>query len=257
MCQTIRAIGWIITILWIIILVLPVTVAFSLIEIIEAKGVGIQEPMGSISNGNLFLSIPFYIDNTGFYDLTDVEVELKIFMKNETLSTSSAKLPNIPAGEMVDSKCNFSLSLEELLSKNMELLTKDTELNINASLRFSVASAIAFQASTGSTISWGAPFHKLTVHSITYNNASHVLSASISFENRAFFQVNGLLSAKLYNYEGELIGSTTRNVNVPSQESFEDSFAVTINNPSKITREGVLRLYFADMQILEEAWELP
>ena len=257
MRQTIRALGWIITILWIIILILPVTVAFSLIKIVEEKGVGIQEPTGSISNGTLFLSIPFYIDNTGFYDLTDVEVELKISMKNETLSTSSTKLPDVHAGDIMDYSCNFSLSLEDLLSKNRDLLTKDTELNVNASLRFRVASAIAFQVSTRSTIPWSAPFHKLTVYSITYNDVRRIFSASISFENHAFFQVKGSLLAKLYNSAGELIGSTTHNVNVPSQEYFEDSLEITINDYSKVTREGVLRLYFEDMQLLEEAWELP
>ncbi|MGB9853840.1 MAG: hypothetical protein ACPLRY_03415 [Candidatus Bathyarchaeales archaeon] len=256
MHQTIRALGWIITIIWIIILILPVTVAFSLIKIFEAKGVGIQEPRGSVSNGTLFLSIPFYIDNTGFYDLTDVEVKLQIFMKNETLSTSSAKLPNVPAGDIVDSSCNFSISLEDLLSKNRELLTSDTELNVNASLSFRVASAIAFQTSTGTTIPWGAPFHKLTIYNIAYDNVSRTFSASISFENNAFFQVNGSLSAKLYNSAGELIGSAKQNVNAPPHEYFEDSLEMTINDPSKITHEGVLRLYFADMQVLEKAWEL-
>jgi hypothetical protein len=255
--QTIRALGWIIAILWIIILILPVTVAFSLMKIVEAEGVGIQEPRGSVSNGTLFLSIPFYIDNTGFYDLTDVEFKLQIFMRNESLSTSSAELPNVPAGEIVDSSCNFSLSLEELLSKNMELLTNDTELNVNASLRFRVASAIAFQVSIESTITWGAPFNKLTIYNIAYDDVSHIFSASVSFENHAFFQVNGSLLAKLYNSAGELIDSATQNVNVPSQESFEDSLEITVNDPSKITHEGVLRLYFEDMQILEEAWMLP
>jgi len=255
--QTIRAFGWIIAILWIIILILPVTVAFSLMKIVEVEGVGIQEPRGSVSNGNLFLSIPFYIDNTGFYDLTDVEVKLQIFMRNETLSTSSTELPNVPAGEMVDSSCNFSLSLEELLSKNMELLTNDTELNLNASLRFRVASAIAFQVSTGSTIPWGAPFHKLTIYNIAYDVVNRIFSASLSFNNHAFFQVNGSLLIKLYNSAGELIGSSTQNVNVPSQESFEGSIGITVNDPSKITHEGVLRLYFADIQVLEEMWRLP
>lgn len=255
--QTIRALGWTITILWIIALTLPATIAFSLAKIVEAEGVSIQEPGGCISNGNLFIFIPFYIDNCGFYDLTDVEVKLQISMRNETLSTSSAELPNIPAGEMVDFSCNFSLSLEDLLSKNRELLTNDTELNVNASLWFRVASAIAFQVSTGSTMPWGAPFHKLTVYNIAYDDMNRIFSASVSFENHAFFQVNGSLLAKLYNSAGELIGSVAQNVYIPSQEPFEESLEIPVNDPSKITREGVFRLYFADKQVLEEVWRLP
>jgi hypothetical protein len=128
---------------------------------------------------------------------------------------------------------------------------------VNASLRFRVASAIAFQVSTGSTIPWGAPFHKLTIYNIAYDDSNRIFSASLSFDNHAFFQVNGSLLIKLYNSAGELIGSATQNVNVPSQESFEGSIDITVNDPSKITHEGVLRLYFANIQVLEEMWSLP
>lgn len=254
MRHTIRALGWIIAILWIIILILPVSVAFSLMELLEKGNIGIQEPKGFMSNGNVSISIPFYIANSGFYDLTNVKFGLQIKVGTETISTSSAELQKVPAGEMADSSCNLSLSLQEMLSNNRELLTNDTDFDGNASLSFRVASLMAFRVSTGFTIPWGAPFHGLTIHSITYNDVSRIFSISMSFKNNAFFQLNASLLVKLYNSQGELVGSTLQNVNVPSQGSFQGSIEVRIDDPSKMTREGVLSLYFADMQILEEAW---
>ncbi len=79
----------------------------------------------------------------------------------------------------------------------------------------------------------------------------------MSFNNNAFFQLNESLLVKLYNSAGELIGSTVQNLNVPSKESFQDSLKIMIDDPSKVTREGVLRLYFADIQVIEETWEFP
>lgn len=254
MHQTIRALRWIIAILWITALLLPVTVAFSLIKIVEAKGIGVQEPRGSLSDGNFSLSIPFYINNTGFYDLTEVEVNLNIYRENDRISTLSAKLPTVPAGEMVNSSCNASLSLEELLSKHRALLTDDAELNVNASIHFRIASAMTFTIPTGFTMPWGAPFHKIAIYNMTYDEVSHIFSASVSFKNHAFFHVNGSLLIKLYNSAGELIGSAVQNVNVPSKRTFQDSLKLRIDDPSKLTREGVLRLYLLDTQIWEETW---
>jgi hypothetical protein len=238
-------------------LLLPATVAFSLMRIVEAKSIGVQEPRGLLSNGKFSISIPFYINNTGFYDLKEVEVNLNVYRGNDRVLTLSAELPTVPAGEMVNSSCNASLILEELLSKHRALLTDDAELNVNASIHFRIASAIAFTVFTGFTMPWGAPFHKLAIYNITYDEVSRIFSAFVSFENHAFFQVNGSLLIKLYDSAGELIGSAVQNVNVPSNGAFQGSLKIRIDDLLKLTRGGVLRLYLLDTQIWEGAWELP
>jgi len=251
--QTIRALGWIIAILWITTLLLPVTVAFSLMKLLEAKNMGIQEPTISFSNGNFSLFMPFYINNTGFYDLSDIGINIQIGRKNKTISASSTQLPNVPAGTMVNSSCDISFSLEELVLKDSELLTNDTELDVNASLRLRVAYAIAFEASMGFTTHWGAPFHNLTICDITYNSATHTFSFSVSFDNHAFYPVNGSLTAKLYNSTGALIRLAMQNVTVSPEESFQKPFAIPID-PTTMTSKGVIRVYFVNVQILEMEW---
>ena len=175
----------------------------------------------------------------------------------KTISAASTHLLNVPVGKKADSSLNFSFSLEELVLKDSELLTNDTELDMNASLHLRVAYAIAFEASMGFTTHWGVPFHNLTIYDIAYNSTTHVFSFFINFDNHASYPVNGTLTAKLYNSTNALIDSATQNVNVPSGESFQTSFAITIDDPSNMTHNGIIRLYFVDAQISEKEWTFP
>ncbi len=255
MRQTIRALGWIIAILWICTLLLPITVAFSLIKLFESKAVGVQEPTVSFSNGNFSMSAPFHINNTGFYDLSDIGISIQIGRKNKTISTSSRLLPNVPAGTMVNSSCDISVSLEEMVSKDRELLINDTDLNVSVSPRFRVAYIIAFGFSMSFAVQWGAPFYNLTISDVAYDNVSQKFSMWVSFDNHAVYPVNGSLLVMLYNDIGEHIGSATQDVNVPSETPFQTFFELTIDR-LKMTRNGVVRLYFGGTQILEKEWEL-
>lgn len=252
MRQTIRALGWIIAILWITTLLLPVTVAFSLMKLLEAKNIGIQETTISFSNGNFSLHMPFYINNTGFYDLSDIDINIQISRKNKTISSSSVHLPNVSAGTKADSSFNFSVSLEELVLKDSELLTNDAELDVNASLSLRVAYAIAFGTSVEFTTFWRAPFHNLTIYDLTYN-MTHV-TFSVSFDNHISNQISGPLKVELYNSTNAPIGSATQNVHILPQESFQTSFAIKIADPTTMTHNGVIRIYFVGAQILEEEW---
>jgi hypothetical protein len=251
--QTIRALGWTIAILWIITLLFPVTVALSLMKLSEAKNMGIQEPTTFFSNENFTLSMPFYINNTGFYDLSDIDINIQMGKENKTISAASTHLLNVPAGKKADCSLNFSFSLEELVLKDSELLTNDTELDMNASLHLRVAYAMAFEASMGFTTHWGAPLHNLTIYDVAYNSAAHIFSFSVNFENHASYLINGTLTANLYNSTSALIGSDTQDVNVPSGESFQKSFTIIVDL-TKMTPNIVIRLYFVNVQILEMEW---
>lgn len=237
-----------------LVLVLPATVAFSLMKVVEAGNIGVQEPKGFMSKGTLLWSIPFYVDNSGFYDLTDVGLKLHVYLENETILTVSAEMPNIPAGGTAASSCNLSISLAELVSKHKEILTVDAGFNVCVSLRFRVASAIALSISTNTTMPWGAPFHELAIRDVSYDHASRIFSASLNFNNHAFFQVNETLMVKLYSFEGEPLDSTFIDVNVPPGGTFKGSFMMRIDDPSKLARGVFIRLYYLGVQILEVEW---
>ena len=252
---TIRALGWIIALLWIITLILPVSVVLSLMKLAEGKNMGIQEPIFSLSNGNLSLTIPLYINNTGFYDISEVNVKIKISRANDVIATLLENLPDIPAGLMVNVSCTFSESLNEIFQRYRALLTEDANLDVDAALHFRVAYAVAFNIATNFTTKWGAPFQNLTIYDIAYNITTHVLSFSISFNNHAFFPINEPLTIELYNSDGKKVSSSSLSLNVPSGESFQEKIEVNVD-PSKMTRSGFIRLFFSGLKIFEEEWTL-
>lgn len=224
-------------------------------RLVESKSMGIQEPTFSFQNGNFSASMPFYVNNTGFYDLSDIGVNVQIRKDNKTISTLSTLLPDAPAGMMVNSSCDFSVSLEEIASKNMELFTSDAELLVDAALRFRVAYVIALGVSMTFSTSWRAPFNNLTASNFTYDGANR-FSMLLSFVNHAFYPVNGSLTVRLYNDENALLGNTSQLINVLFEEAFITVFEVTVGEPSKMTDNGFIRVYFEEVQIWEGEWTL-
>jgi len=225
-------------------------------KLAEGKNMGIQEPIFSLSNGNLSLTIPFYINNTGFYDISEVSVKIKVSRANIAIATWSENLPDIPAGRMVNASCTFFERLDEIFQRHSALLTEDANLDVNAALRFKVAHVITFNITTNFPTEWGAPFQNLTIYDIAYNTTTHVLSFSISFNNHAFFLINESLTIELYNSGSQKLGSALLSLNVPSGESFQGLIEVNVD-PAKMTESGFIRLFFADLKIFEEEWTLP
>jgi hypothetical protein len=223
--------------------------------LLESKAMGIQEPTFSFQNGNFSIVVPFYVNNTGFYDLSDIGVNVQIRKENTKISTFSAHLPDVPAGVMFNSSCDFSVSLEEIASKNTELFTNDTELLVDAGLSFRAAYLIALEVSVTFSTSWSAPFNNLTASNFAYDGVNK-LSMLLSFENHAQFPICGSLAVRLYNDNSELLGNASQPVSVLSGEAFNNIFEITVDEPSKITANGLIRVYFEEVQIWEGEWIL-
>lgn len=254
--MTIKALGWIIALLWVLALLLPVTVAFSLFKLVDGRNMGIQEPTFVLSNGNLSINMPFYINNTGFYELTQIGLNIQLGRANRTIIALAEHLPNVPAGDMLNTSFETSTSLKEIFSRDRELLTADVDLDVAATLGFRVAHAIAFNVAMNFPTSWGAPFYNLTIYNFTYNYGNGIFSFSISFENHAFFSVNGPLLIELYNSRNESIGSAPYTLNISTGDLFQRSFEVPATS-SEMTRNGLVRLYFGSIEIREEEWNVP
>lgn len=255
MRHTIRVLGWGIIILWVITLLLPITVGFSLLKLVEPNAIGFREQDISYSDGIFSLSAPFYINNTGYYDLSDINVTVSIRRKNKAISAFSTLLPDIPAGNITNSCYTLSLSMEEIVSKNLELLTDDTDLDLNISAFFQVAHIIGIGISTSMKRSWSAPFYNLTVSPVSYDFFSQTLSLFVSFENHAYFTMNGTVSLKIYNDRSELVGFTEKYLDILANRPFQDTFELAID-PFRITESGFARLYLEDEMILEKEWSL-
>ncbi len=255
MRQTIRALGWLIAILWIVTLLLPVTVIFSLSNLLAPNTVGFREPNYSLSNTVFSMSAPFYINNTGFYDLSELNTTVLLRNDNRTIAASSHQLPNVPAGTTVDSAYEFSFNLQEIASNNKELLTNDADLDLDISLSFRVAYVITFGLATDFTTQWKAPFYNLTVTDSHYNNTTKKFSINMSFTNHAYFTIDGPLWIEIYNNRSETISTIGKNTSVPPSASFQEPFESTIIS-SAMTDNGTVHIYFAGVQVSQKEWNL-
>jgi len=248
--HTARALRLIIVVLWITVSLLPVTVALSLWKIFEARGVSFGEPSFSVSNGNLSISVPFSMNNTGFYDISELCVNMRIYDGNKKIAELSTQPLNIPAGEMTVSKLDASASLTDIFSRNSELLTNNEDLDVSITLHFRVAYVLTFDVARNFYVEWGAPFSNLTISQINFNRTH--LSFRVSFFNNASFLLSGPLQLRLYNSSDVLCYSTEQSLNVPSKEPYEKLFEIPCSESA-----GIIRLYFAEIPVLEERWGSP
>lgn len=251
MRHTVKALRLIIVVLWIAVLLLPITVALSLWKIFEARNnAGLGEPSFSMSNGNFSISVPFYMNNTGFYDISELRVNIRICDgSNEILEFSTQPL-NIPAGRMVTSSLNASVSLTDVLSRDRELLTNSKDLDVSVALHFQVAYVLAFNVARNFPFKWGAPFSNLTINYMGKNTTHAFLL--VSFHNNASFPLSGPLKVELYNLQNVSIGSATQSLDVASNGLYQESFEIPI---SQAAEEGIIRLFFVDILISEKRWE--
>ncbi len=249
MRHVIRALRLITAVLWIAVLLVPASVALSLWEIFETgDSAAVGRPSFSVSNGNLLISVPFFIKNVGFYDVSELFAKVRAYDGGEEIAELSTRPINVPAGGAVESSLNASCSLADVISRDAELLTDSKNLDVCVSLRFHVVHMLAFTVERNSTYEWGAPFSNLTVN-YAWTNATCVIS--ISFYNNASFPLRGPLKVELFNPQNVSIGSAVQNLDVAPNEHCQFSFAF------EPVEAGTIRISFADILIFERRWGSP
>jgi len=248
----VRALRLVTVVLWFAVLLMPATVALSLWQIFEARNnVALEKPNFSMSNGNFSISVPFFINNTGFYDISELFAKIHMYDKNEKIAEFTTEPLNIPAGRMVESSLNVSGNLADMISKDSELLTNSKNLDIGVALHFQVAYILAFNIARNFTYNWGAPFSNLTVDYKPINT-THI-SFLISFYNNASFPLSGPLKVELFNLQNVSIGPVAQmaqTLDVAPNECYQCSFTF------EAAETGIIRLFFADILIIERRWGL-
>lgn len=243
MRYAVRALGWVTKILWILIIAFSATAVYSAMGLRMSFG----EPRAYLSNGFMVLSIPLFINNSGFYNLSDLSMTVNVTDSNGSLlSASSTSVDSIPGNRSVDTTHNISINLNDT-AKLQTYLFNDTIFNIDMSLKVKFAGAIPFQASTNMTIPWGAPLYNFSIgqFSYAYLNFTHQeIMIPISFENHSpYFGIDGSMNVEIYNNNDELLGSSASDLNVSSYSSYNGQVEMIVD-VSKITRSGEVYFYF-------------
>jgi hypothetical protein len=244
MRYAVRALGWATKIVWILMVFFAATSVYSALNV----KMGFGQPQVFLSSGFIIISVPFFVNNTGLYDLSELNMKLAVTDYNESFaSTSTTFVPSIPRGSNIETAHNVSMSLDEPTSKLLDYLFNDTVFNLDLSLKLNFAGAIPFQVSTNMTMPWGAPLYNFSIGQVSYNflNLTHQeVIIPISFENHSpYFSVDGLMRVEIYNDNSELLGSSVSDLNVPSHSGYDGQME-TIVDVSKVTGRGEVHFYF-------------
>jgi len=244
MRYAVRALGWATKIFWIFIIAFLATSVYSAMNV----KMGFGEPQLFLSSGFVVISVPLSVNNSGLYDLSELNVTVDVMDYNGSLVlTSTTFVPLIPRGSSVETAHNASMSLDDILSKAQIYLFNDTIFNVGMSMKLKFAHAIPLQISMNKTIPWGAPLYDFSVGQISYDyhNITHQrVTIPLSFENHSpYFGVDGTMRVEMYNDRSEVIASGTSSLNVPSHSKYEDQVELIVD-VLKLTPSGEMHFYF-------------
>jgi len=253
MRQSIRALGWANRIIWTATAVFMATSLYSPLKLVLERQIEIGSPQISFSNETITVSLPFAVNNTGFYDISDLNVTTSIADQNGTLIlTSTTFVQNIPRGGSVNETHEMPISLDGIMSKNLTyLLFQDTTIFLEGSVGLKIAHVIPLRVSTSINMSWGAPLHNLSIGKMDYpepyNITHHATTTWLSFENHAPYDVNGTIRLEIFNDREEYVGLGIDEINAPSGAEYnkEVTIYIPLDNVSRFSETGEVHVYFA------------
>jgi len=242
MRQAIRALSWAIYIFWIILLFFTLTAVYSVFEF--APGFG--EPYTNVSDESLTVSLPFYINNGGFYDISNLQLATHIRDdQGSPVSNSSTLVPHIPRGSNVSVTHTTSIDFSQMPADVLpRLLFNDSALDVEFALSLNYASAIPCGISGNLSMSWGAPLSNLAVGGISLRplNATHFTAGvPASFENHSPMSLDGSMRLELADSYGRTLGYGTSVLDVLPESNYSSVLDLVVPTSGTI-REA--RLFF-------------
>jgi hypothetical protein len=245
MRQAIRAIGWAIYVLWLVVIVFTVTAVYSAFQL----GVDFRPPETSTSGGTISLLLPFSVDNKGFYDISNLNITTVIHESSgASVANTSTVVPLISSGNRVNATHKISISLENMTTDSLSrLLFNDTNLNIDLSLALEYARVIPLQISTNFTMPWGAPLYNLTLGTVAVSpyNSTHVRATlPLSFENHSFFSLNGTVQTEIRNTSNQKVGGSTTPISAQPQSGVTTIQLIVFFPLTSVSSFKEVRLYF-------------
>ena len=250
MRQAIRALSWATKIFWAVIAIFMITCLYSAMSLmmnLMAGGIPLGEPEVSFSDGTATISLPFSINNTGLYDISDLNITTCIADYNRTLiSTSTTIVPLIAHGSCIEEVHNITISLDKIVSKNTTYLLFNSgnfSIEIFAGLKF--AHIFPFQISVDAPMPWGAPFSNFSIGEVSFDYANQKVIIPLSFKNDSpYFDVSGNIHYDIYNNENDLVDSGMTPLDpVKSGGSHEKQLELPVD-PSTLEERGRIHFLF-------------
>jgi hypothetical protein len=245
MQQAIRALGWAIKLLWIILIAIVITIAYSATQINIAFG----EPTTIATESAVTISMPINIHNAGLYDIDQLNVTTRIIDENgNPLVENSTLTQVVPKGTDTTTMHIVTLNITKILIEQNYLLFNDTTLTEFQYVAFNYANAIPLSVHGNYSLPWGAPLSNLTVSNLSYrpyNANQSIVSVQIFFEDHnQYIAVTGSLHVEIYNSRGTLKGTGTANIDAQPNTSCNTQVDVLVSNFRTLPPKGEIHLFF-------------
>jgi len=212
------------TLLWLVLILFLVSAVYSVRDLNFDFG---EPQMSLISDNQLLFSLRIGIVNKGFYNIGSFNVTTEISdIDGFVIAQGLTFIDTIKKGENMTAFHNATLDFDDLLQSDRNLLFNDTQLEAAVYASVRIADIIPIGATTNFSIPWGAPFYNFTVGEPTgadFNLTHFQVTIPISFENHAFFDINGNMQVQMYNSANSLTGSGQTAVQVSQHSRYNGS----------------------------------
>jgi hypothetical protein len=244
----IRMLGIVTSIFWVFLIAFIALAAYS----VKDLSVDFGEPEYSVTpHGKLNLALPLYIDNRGHYSLKDFCLST-VFSdaKGAEISRSETIVPLIQHGENITITHNAALDPMSLLERDEQYLFYDNHLNVSFTAGLNFAELIPAEISANFTFPWGAPFYNFSIGepSFEVTDFTHTtISAPMSFENHAVFDVGGNVRIELYNNDNTLLSESQNVLYVPQYSRYERNIEFSVTSTAlslSNIQSGHFEVYF-------------
>lgn len=245
MQMAIRALGWATKLLWIILIAIVITIAYSATQINIAFG----EATTTVTEQTVTISMPINIHNAGLYDINQLNITTRISDQNGNSLVSDSTLTQvISKGTDTTTMHTVTLNITKMLTEQNNLLFNDTTLTAFQYVAFNYANAIPLSVHANYTMQWGAPLSNLVISNPSYQpyNTTHsIISVQISFENHnQYIPVTGITRIEIYNARNILKGTGTTNIDTQPYTSCSTQVDVLVSNFRTLPPKGEIHVFF-------------
>ncbi|MGB8780444.1 MAG: hypothetical protein WCD81_07330 [Candidatus Bathyarchaeia archaeon] len=228
---------------WIFLLIFSASAIYSMKDFQVNLG---QPQTSTTEDHELLFSFPVSVVNTGLYEIADFNIS-RSFLDEEGSAVAGASIfiPVIGQGQTINVTQNVKLNVTDLLQTHQSLLNNDTDLTTNTRISMLAAGVIPVQASSNSSMQWGAPLYNLTLGTpqlAMFNATYSVATVQLTFENHAFFDLSGTVWLRAYSNANELIGQGQTSIQVAQHSPYDGNLEVYV--PSGAGPIARLEVYF-------------
>jgi hypothetical protein len=236
------------TFFWLFLIIFSVSAIYSLKDIRLNYG---QPQITLKEDDEILLSLPIAIVNPGYYDLDRLNISARVSDKQGLTTVEGFTfIPLIGRDATVNITHLMTLNMTEILRDHQDFLYNDTELQANVMVTMTAAKFIPIQVSSNLSIPWGAPLYNLTLGSPVFSSlggpdfaAQYKVTIPISFDNHAFFDLEGIVQAKLYNDANTVIEKGEIDIKTPQHSQYHGNLELNIP-VNLVTRSGHFEVFF-------------